>query len=126
MTNNDQPVGQDLAIKGFNFSGWPPRPVFSFYGPDGRLLHRSRSAKFDLTDSLGSYTGNVEGFIVFGISSQSTVTRTWTHEELSRQEENIRYDLSFDALGADINRVKGLGLRCSEEALWELHVAMVL
>lgn len=126
MKRNRLFVARALEVEGFRFSGWPPRPIFSFYGLDGRLQHRSRSAKFDLTDSLCMYTGVATGMVTFGMCSQSAVARSWTHAELARQEENIRYDLSFDALQVDITRIKGLGLKSSEEALWELHVSMML
>lgn len=49
----------------------------------------------------------------------------WTEEDLQRQEENIRYDLSEDGFIVQINRLKGLGLMRSEEALWELCIASV-
>lgn len=107
------------------FSGWPKRPVFSIYGGEGTLLFRSRCAAFDLTDTLDRVLGTPLGYSVFGISSNSAVDRRWTEAELRQQEGNIRYDLSFDGFDVEIQRVKGAGLRCSEEALWALIVTSV-
>lgn len=88
-------------------------------------MFRSRSAAFDLTDTLDRVLGTPLGYSVFGISSNSAVDRRWTEAELRQQESNIRYDLSFDGFEVEIQRVKGAGLRCSEEALWSLIVTSV-
>lgn len=106
---------------GYCWTGWPPRPTISIYSLESHLLIRSRKPKFDLTDNWARYSG-YSNFIRLGISSQSLRKINWTQEELSRQEDNIRYDLSEDGYQVEINRLKGIDLPCSEEALWELHI----
>ena len=110
-----------VAMEAYCWTGWPTRPVFSIYWWHGELAHRGRKAKFDLTDNWAWATGYTQ-CVRFGIASLSTRGGQWTHEELLRQEENIHYDLSEDGYKVEINRVKGLGLPRTEEALWELHI----
>ena len=114
-----RPVGNP---DGFAWTGWPPRPVLSIYGKDGRCLHRSRSSRFDLTDALDMCTGNAMGEAVFGMRSASAVRRKWTDDEVHRQAENIRYDLSADGFEVTLECIKGVGLGCNEELLWRLRI----
>lgn len=109
---------------GHCWTGWPPRPILSIYWMDSELACRSRKPQFDLTDNWAHET-QYSTFVRFGIVSQSLRKGRWTEEDLQRQEENIRYDLSEDGFIVQINRLKGLGLMRSEEALWELCIASV-
>lgn len=105
------------------WTGWPPRPVLTLYGDDGVCLHRNRSARLDLADTIGPFFYQGARRIVFGIRSDSSVERRWTEERLAAQENNIRYDLSHDGLYVKLTRLKGIGLPCSEEAIWRLKIS---
>lgn len=107
---------------GYTFTGWPARPIFSFYEHDAKLSRRYRTARFDLADAICFHHHDLAGFVTFGIISESKVRRVWTLDEVRRQEENIRYDLSEDGMFVDIKRIRGVGLSCREEMLWELHI----
>jgi hypothetical protein len=115
-------MAEDMMETGYCFSGWPPRPIFSLYDWDGTLLHRARSANFDLFEAMRLNQVDFGGFVRFGMSSESSVRRRWTLDEMLRQEENIRYDLSEDGISVNMNRVKGVGLSQKEELLWEFYI----
>lgn len=104
------------------WTGWPPRPVLTLYGAGGVCLHRSRSARLDLADTIGPFFCQGVRSILLGLRSDSTVERRWTEERLDAQENNIRYDLSHDGFRVKLTRLKGHGLSCSEEAIWRLKI----
>lgn len=112
----------EATSDGYTCTRWPPRPVFSIYSLAGDLVHRSRLSTFDLTDSWALAT-RYAPVIRFGIFSNSSRRLRWSDDELRKQEENILYDLSYDALTAKIIRIKGLGIFWREEALWELEIS---
>lgn len=115
-------MSDGICTDGHVFTGWPPRPVFSLYDWDGTLLHRVRAANFDLADAVRFNHLDLGSFVRLGLSSESSIRRRWTADELLRQEENIRYDLTEDGYSVAINRIKGKGLLQREELLWELHI----
>lgn len=104
------------------WTGWPARPILTLYGDGGRILVRSCSKRFDLADAIGHHYAEDPLVLLFGIRSNSSSTHRWAAEALAVQENNIRYDLSEDGYDVEFVRLKGLGLACAEEALWQLVI----
>lgn len=107
---------------------WPKKAIFSIYGWDGELAHRTErgeSAKFDLFDVLDACMGDCCGRHVFGVrvNGKSAKTSLWTAKSLHKAESTIRYDILFEGFDeVHIERLKGAGSPKSEEMVWIIHV----
>lgn len=104
------------------WTGWPKRSDKSIYDHDSECIVRSRSKDFDLADAACSLFDGGTLVVLFGIKFRETSGEVWTEKKLRVQESNIRYDLSHDGFQVCFERLKGVGLKCHEEALWKLHI----
>ena len=87
------------------------------------ILHRSRNRCFDLVDHCGPYAAKKWRRVLFGIRTDSPGWKTWTERRLCGVEAWIEADFGYDyGFRAAHRRLRGLGLPCQSEALWELRI----
>jgi|TARA_R110000850_G_scaffold267110_1_gene397986 hypothetical protein len=119
----------DEVEQGNTHYPWPKKAIFSIYGWDGELAHRTErgeAVEFDLSDVLDACMGDCCGRHVFGIrvGGKSAKAALWTEKPLQKAENTIRYDICFEGFEVHIERLKGVGSPKSEEMLWIIHVSV--
>jgi hypothetical protein len=103
---------------------FPPVCSLWFYGEQGEPFENSTSRDLDLVDALMLHWPHESGHLVFGLSSHSQQSRwrTWARRNVEEMEKLIRYDLGFDGYNVDITRLTDIGVLCTTEFRWALHV----
>lgn len=99
---------------------WPPFSELNFYEDTPNLICSTVDRYFDLADNF-DYTDTV----FFGLKTISHAWETWNEENLSKIEETIKYDLGFDGLNVDIERITTTNINnehCTNEFLWRLNI----
>lgn len=116
----DEEVADDVEP---TFRKWPKKSKMTLYDEFGRACLRKKAKNFDISDAVGLRAGVTFPTVVhLGLRVGSNDFGDWSEENLSICEENIRYDLGYDAFSVKITRVKGIDLASSEEAIWRLEI----
>lgn len=103
---------------------WPPVCSLWFYDDQGEPFENSISRDLDLTDALMLHWPDESRKLVFGLSSHSRQQRwkIWTERNVKQMEDLIQYDLGFDGYDVDLTRLTNIGIPCSAEFRWALHI----
>lgn len=104
------------------FRDWPQKSILSIYHLNGRRRSRKKAKKFDISDEAFGGWWPMTSIFYFGVQVSKKSFGRWDDMKLRKCEDNIAYDLSFDGYIPKIYRVKGIGLKGKEEALWRVIV----
>ncbi|TDG02551.1 hypothetical protein E1N52_39230 [Paraburkholderia guartelaensis] len=118
-----------------NKYAWPPLSRLQFYTTWPYIVRTTEDPFFDLSDELGWNIGHGEQKTVYmGVRTYSLDWAEWDDANLKKIEQQIKYDLGFDAFDVAIERVSPelieqggecFAQRCSDEFLWKLTISVM-
>jgi hypothetical protein len=104
---------------------WPAWSTLTFTNKRGKLLFKSKNRYLDLSDSLMMNSHQRSSTVYMGLSTKSSKWTKWADQSLKQIENQIRYDLGFDAYSVTITRVTPITSPrspCTTEFQWKLLI----
>lgn len=127
----------DLFTNGgeLNEFSWPPLSCLQFYTTWPYIVRTTEDPFFDLSDALGwNVRPGQKKTVYMGVRTYSSDWLVWDETTLAKIEDQIRYDLNFDAFDVVTERVspaffvhggRRIAPRCSDEFLWKLTISVM-